>query len=87
MLELLDVRVTITGWDRCGCAGRGKVKGGRGGLPCPVCRAMRRVPSLRMEGVVLDSLEVGSSATSTFHRPAPRPCTDAIPFRLELAAS
>ena len=51
VLDLLDVRVTITGWKCCdACGGKGRVKGGRGGLSCPGCRAMRRVPLLRIEG-------------------------------------
>jgi len=59
VLDLLDVRVTVTGWKPCeACGGRGKLKGGRGGLSCPACRAMRRTPLLRVEGVVLDTLSV-----------------------------
>lgn len=59
VLELLDVRVTVTGWKPCErCEGKGKLKGGRGGLACPACHAQRRVPSLRVEGVVLDDLRV-----------------------------
>jgi len=62
VLDLLDVRVAVTGWAECeACGGRGKVKGGTGGLSCPVCYVMRRVPSCRIEGVVLDDLEPGRS--------------------------
>jgi hypothetical protein len=62
VLDLLDVRVTITAWRTCEtCEGRGKRKGGRGGVACPTCRAMRRVPQLRIEGMVLDRLEVGEA--------------------------
>lgn len=57
VLDLLDVRVTVTGWTTCThCAGRGKVRGGSGGIPCAVCRATRAVPSLRIEGTVWDAL-------------------------------
>jgi hypothetical protein len=36
--DLLDVRVTVTRGLECeACGGRGKVKGGTGGLSCPVC--------------------------------------------------
>jgi len=59
VLDVLDVRVTVTGWRICPvCDGRGKVKGGgkatgeSGGRICVTCQAMRRVPSLRVEGVV-----------------------------------
>lgn len=56
VLDLLDVRVTVTGAVPCAvCEGKGKVRGGRGGLPCEACRATRRTPSLRIEGVVLDA--------------------------------
>ena len=35
VLDLLDVRVTVTGWKCCeACGGRGKIKGGKGGLRC-----------------------------------------------------
>ena len=56
VLDLLDVLVTVTGWRPCeACGGKGEVRGGPGGLPCGSCRATRRTPSLRMEGLVLDS--------------------------------
>lgn len=59
VLDLLDVRVTVTGWETCGrCEGNGKLKGGRGGSPCPLCRAARRIPTLTLEGVVLDGLDL-----------------------------
>ena len=79
VLDLLDVRCTITDWETCPtCEGRGKRKGGRGGVACPTCRAMRRVPLLRIEGVVLDRLEIDGEAAA----PA---ASEAIPFRLEVA--
>jgi hypothetical protein len=40
---------------------------------------MRRVPTLQIEGVVLDRLEIGEEAA--------RGPSDAIPFRLEVAGS
>lgn len=81
VLDLLDVRVTIVSWRACkACDGRGKTKGGTGGLPCRSCRAMRRIPTFRIEGVVLDTLEVGAP------RPAGALPDSAIPFRLELVA-
>jgi hypothetical protein len=78
MLDPLDVRVTITAWTTCEtCEGRGKRKGGRGGVAYPTCRAMRRVPQLRIVGMVLDRLEVGEAEWV-----AP---SDAISVRLEVA--
>lgn len=79
VLDLLDVRATVTGWAECeNCEGRGRIKGGPGGKPCPTCWALRRIPSLRVEGVVLENLSVvGGEATS-----APGL---AIPFAIDLA--
>jgi hypothetical protein len=70
VLDLLDVRVTVTGWDCCeACGGKGKVKGGPGGLRCPTCHGMRRLPRLRIEGVVLDALDVGELAAGVSRGP------------------
>jgi DNA invertase Pin-like site-specific DNA recombinase len=71
ILDLLDVRVQITGWDRCeACAGRGFVaagfeprtrSSGATGMNCPACLRHRYVPVIRIAGVVPDqpSLEHG----------------------------
>lgn len=64
VLELLEVKVTVQRWDRCGhCGGRGKLRGlakGKGslsgGTTCPECIGYRQVPRLRIEGSVVDSL-------------------------------
>jgi len=57
VLSLLEVRVTVLGWTGCQhCMGKGKVRGGTGGLACPECRGARQLPSLRIEGKVLDDL-------------------------------
>jgi len=84
VLDLLDVRVTVTGWRPCeACDGKGKVRGGRGGLPCGSCRATRRTSSLRIEGAVLDKrvrdgvLRVPPSQQGPVAR---------LPFRAEVTA-
>ncbi|WP_445151134.1 recombinase family protein [Baekduia sp. Peel2402] len=60
VLDLLDVRVTVTGWQPCDvCGGKGKVQGGRGGTVCQSCHAQRRVPSFEVQGVVAEALDVG----------------------------
>ncbi|CAN5456646.1 hypothetical protein BH18ACT1_BH18ACT1_11130 [soil metagenome] len=57
VLPLLEVRVTVLGWTVCEhCTGKGKVRGGTGGLTCPEYRGARQLPSLRIEGTVLDDL-------------------------------
>lgn len=73
VLDLLDVRATVTGWTKCGtCLGKGRVRGGTGGNACPACRALRHVPSFRIEGVVLDAYGLDASSGP-------------VPFTLETA--
>ena len=83
ILDLLDVRVRVTGWDRCeACAGRGFVSAGfdrrsrpagSTGVVCPACLRHRSIPILRIAGVVPDqpSLEPGrrnpAAADYPFH--------------------
>jgi len=56
ILDLLEVHVTVRRWEPCdACGGRGKVRGGTGGLPCASCHAVRSVPHLRVEGRVWES--------------------------------
>jgi hypothetical protein len=84
ILDLLDVQVQVTGWERCeACTGRGFVSAGveartrdRGatGVNCPACLRHRFIPTIRISGVVPDqpSLE-----------PAERdPAAAAYPFRI-----
>jgi site-specific DNA recombinase len=110
LIDLLDVRVTIQGWEECPtCGGKGKVRPpcvepgctephysrgfcrshywrerrglepqGRppsGGEPCPTCRAMRRVPRLRIDGVVRGDLGMDTGEPGGPGPPArgPRP--------------
>lgn len=57
IIDLLDLRVTITKWTTCtNCLGKGKVAGGAGGKTCPVCFGSRQVPSTRVEGRIFDGL-------------------------------
>jgi site-specific DNA recombinase len=57
VLALLDVRVTVLGWDHCPeCLGRGKVKGGKGGVRCPRCVGLKQIATVRVEGTVYDRL-------------------------------
>ena len=72
VLDVLNVRVGITGWSECPtCGGRGKLPGGRGGTPCPTCRMLRRVPSLRIEGEIVDD-DVGHMSDATSRGLGPR---------------
>jgi DNA invertase Pin-like site-specific DNA recombinase len=57
VVALLDIRVTVLDWEVCGhCLGKGKVRGGTGGLPCPVCRNVRHVPNMVIKGKLTESL-------------------------------
>jgi len=59
VLDLLDVRSTVTAWASCEvCGGRGKVpsRPKPGGAPCPACHMSRRLPSLRVEGFVYEAM-------------------------------
>jgi hypothetical protein len=50
--ELLDVPVTVRGWDDCPrCEGRRRVAGNGKANTCAVCHAAGRVPELEMAGV------------------------------------
>lgn len=85
VLDLLGVRVTVTGWECCeACGGRGKTKGGKGGLRCRACHGMRRVPVLQIDGVVLDALDVGDLGGAVSRR---RPCSTRFCFRVEAEVS
>ena len=72
VLDLLSLRVNVTGWSPCDeCGGKGKVKGGTGGLPCPSCKATRWLPEVWMEGLWSDEVlgygNAPSSAPLPFH--------------------
>jgi DNA invertase Pin-like site-specific DNA recombinase len=57
VVALLDLSVTILGWNTCpSCNGRGKVKGGRGGSRCERCVGLRQIARVRIEGHVYDLL-------------------------------
>ena len=57
VLTLLDVQVTVLGWDSCpACNGKGKVKGGTGGLRCQRCVGLKQIARVRVEGTVYDRL-------------------------------
>lgn len=46
VVELLDVEIQVGGWATCPtCNGKGKLKGGRGGLTYPTRYATRQVPT------------------------------------------
>jgi DNA invertase Pin-like site-specific DNA recombinase len=82
VLDLLDVRATVTAWRVCElCQGRGKVasKPALGGKPCPACHMSRWLPSLRIEGVVYERLvrDTLSGATAASVE------TSGLPFRFD----
>lgn len=60
VLDLLDVRVTVSGWEKCSSCGgsgmtAGRSTGGRGtGVGCPACSAGGYVPLVRIDGRVYD---------------------------------
>ena len=57
VVALLDIRVTVLGWAPCTtCKGRGKVRGGSGGLRCDRCLGLRQIARVRVEGTVYDNL-------------------------------
>jgi hypothetical protein len=57
VLEALEIHVSVLGWEHCDtCGGKGKVSGGRGGLPCPTCHMVRQSPRLRIEGTWTSAL-------------------------------
>lgn len=97
VLSLLEVRVTVLGWTVCEhCTGKGKVRGGTGGLMWimgPECRGARQLPSLRIEGTVLDDLlleavNVGDLSDVVLRgRVGEVPDVAGIPFHLELVAA
>ncbi len=65
VLDAMDLRVHVEGWDPCKvCEGSGKVKGGRGGLPCPGCAMAKQVPRLRVTGVWTTDLDAERGAPS-----------------------
>jgi hypothetical protein len=76
ILDLLELRVEVERWEPCtACKGKGKVKGGTGGLPCPTCQATRTVPHLKVSGVVYETLlDLGEPNDE-----------DRVPFRLSVA--
>lgn len=57
ILTLLEVQVTVLGWEACAaCKGRGKVQGGRGGVRCKRCVGLKQIARIRVEGTVFDRL-------------------------------
>ncbi len=76
ILEILGVRVQITGWVPCAtCAGKGVVpaepdaktgkreKGWHGFGACPTCRRTKFLPTLRISGTIPDAVEIARSAS------------------------
>ena len=58
VLDALELRVQIDGWDECTtCGGTGKLKGGRGGTRCPTCGMVKAVPHLRLTGIWTSDLD------------------------------
>jgi DNA invertase Pin-like site-specific DNA recombinase len=65
VLDALELRVEVLGWSPCGtCEGRGKVKGGKGGLPCPGCGMAKEVPRLRISGIWTSDLDAERGSNS-----------------------
>jgi uncharacterized protein (UPF0335 family) len=70
VLELLRLRVSVTGWERClTCEGRGLVVAphptrrlGNTGAMCPDCRRTRHVPRIRITGQVPELLLITLAA-------------------------
>lgn len=74
ILELLEVQVSVTGWELCAeCEGKGSfgVKGvgglgsrqtGQRATPCPACNAHRYVPSFEIAGVLPEVCSLEDSA-------------------------
>lgn len=63
VLDLLGLRVTVLGWERCdACNGSGKQPGGPGGRRCENCKGMRMVASVMIEGDITDDLIASSVA-------------------------
>ena len=62
LVDLLDVRVQVTGWHVCEtCAGKGKLRDprpqgerrhGNTGLNCPTCHGHKWVPAVTVSGVI-----------------------------------
>lgn len=86
VLDVLDLHVHVEGWHGCThCDGKGKVKGGRGGLPCPVCRAMRRVPELHVEGYLPFEANVEHLSGAAPRRRNTEVRDVGVPFSYEIA--
>lgn len=61
VLDLLNIRVTVLGWETCGqCHGKSKVPGGHSGLRCPTCCGIRVVPTLIVDGKITNELLITS---------------------------
>lgn len=86
VLDLLEVRVTVSGWSPCDtCGGKGLIPvkepnarprhvPGRKPKVCPSCHRHRWIPHLRIEGVVPD--------VSSLDKPIPAPGAAGWPFRI-----
>jgi len=65
VIEALELKVHVLGWDPCTlCGGTGKFKGGKGGTSCTACHMVKEVPRLRIDGIwssALDGDNVGHS--------------------------
>ena len=70
VLEALQVEVQVKGWEPCEtCGGKGKLKGGSGGTPCPTCLMTKWVPRFRLKGLwtsaLLEAYNVGEPSDGT----------------------
>ena len=87
VLDLLDVRVRVTGWERCeACDGRGFVpagfqpgtrSSGATGVSCPTCKRHRFVPVIEISGVVPETSSLDSGTRD--------PAAVVYPFRVTAA--
>jgi hypothetical protein len=49
VLDMLAVKVTVTGWHTCQlCRGKGKLRGGKSGERCHGCLGGRQLPELNV---------------------------------------
>lgn len=52
VIEALELKVQILGWKPCTvCRGSGKSRGGTGGVSCSMCRMVKVIPLLRIDGI------------------------------------
>jgi len=79
VVELLDLRVIVTGYDICGvCHGKGVIldlaapvrsawNGNGAPATCPECQRLRMIPRLHIEGVIPDALSLERRTPTAAH--------------------